>query len=107
MTSDGGVVISIFFSEIQNRIKASYVYNLFGCQGEVVEVVISPKLNKFGKRYGFARFTDVEDARLLAVRFDNILIDGEKIHANIPSVERNRDVWAFAAKGGGKGGMEG
>lgn len=65
-------MVSIFFSEIPNRIRAADVYDLFNCHGDVVEVVIPPKKNKLGKRYGFARFMNVEDTRMLAVRLDNI-----------------------------------
>ncbi|XP_058741851.1 uncharacterized protein LOC131614255 [Vicia villosa] len=86
---DKEVIVSIFFSEIPNRIRAKDIFELFGFHGDVVEVVIPPRKNKLGKRYGFARFVGVDDARILAVRLDNILIDRRKIHANIPRFERN------------------
>lgn len=62
--------------------------------------MIPPKLNKFGKRYGFARFTEVEDARLLAVRLDNIVIDEKKIHANVPRLDRKRRLGGGGSAGG-------
>ncbi|XP_058746741.1 uncharacterized protein LOC131619687 [Vicia villosa] len=94
-------LVSIYFSEIQDRIRAKDVFELFGCHGNVVEVVIPPKPNNFGKRYGFARFTNVEDVRMLAVRLDNIVIDGKKMHANVPRFERKRR----PGGGGGSGGL--
>lgn len=50
----------------------------------MAEVVISPRMNKLGRRFGFARFREVEDVIMLVVRLDNIMIDGKKIHANPP-----------------------
>ncbi|XP_058740820.1 uncharacterized protein LOC131613142 [Vicia villosa] len=80
---------TIFFSDFPKRIRAKDVFELFGCHGNVAEVMISPRRNKFGRRFGFARFRGVDDVRMLAVRLDNILIDGKKIHANPPRYERN------------------
>ncbi|XP_058726434.1 uncharacterized protein LOC131597779 [Vicia villosa] len=82
------VLVSIFFSDIPNRSTAKDIFELFGCHGEVVEVVIPPRKNNLGKRFGFARFVGVEDAMTMAIRLDNILIDGNKIRANIPRFER-------------------
>lgn len=86
----GEIFTSIFFSEIPDCTKAKDIFELFGCHGDVVEVVIPPKLNFRGKRYGFARFSEVEDARMLGVRLDHIVIDRKKMHANIPRYERKR-----------------
>ncbi|XP_058776191.1 uncharacterized protein LOC131650502 [Vicia villosa] len=81
-------VTSIYFSEIPDFFVAKELFELFGCIGRVVEVSISPRRNNIGKRFGFARFADVEDERLLAVRVDNVIIDGKKIHANLPRFQR-------------------
>lgn len=56
--------------------------------GEVAEVVIPLKRNKYDKRFGFARFKGVVDERSLAVKQDNIMIDGKKIYANQPRFSR-------------------
>ncbi|XP_058765713.1 uncharacterized protein LOC131639233 [Vicia villosa] len=85
----GDMLTSIYFSNFPDRCKVMDLFKLFGCVGEVVEVVIPPKLNKFGKRFGFARFKEVEDGRMMAVRLDNILIGGNKIYANQPRFQRS------------------
>lgn len=56
----------------------------------MVEVEISPRRNKMGKRFDFARFVNVEDGRMLAVSMDKIIIDGKKIHVKLPRFGRNR-----------------
>ncbi|XP_058777091.1 uncharacterized protein LOC131651443 [Vicia villosa] len=87
-SSSGKEVISMYISEFPEFYSARELFELFGCSGQVVEVAISPRRNKFGKRFGFARFIDVEDARTLAVRLDNIIIDGRKIHVYLPRFTR-------------------
>ncbi|XP_058775277.1 uncharacterized protein LOC131649535 [Vicia villosa] len=80
----------MYVSEFPEGYTARELFNLFGCAGNVVEVAISPRRNKVGKRFGFARFADVEDGRLLAVRLDNIIIAGRKIHVNLPRYQREQ-----------------
>lgn len=82
-------LISIYFSKIPDRITAVEIHDLFGCAGGIVEVVISPRRNKFSKRFGFARFAGNGDGRILAVKLDNIMVDGRKIHTNLPRFSRN------------------
>ncbi|XP_058765551.1 uncharacterized protein LOC131639053 [Vicia villosa] len=82
-------VSSFYFSEFPVHIKAKEFFELFGCIGRVVEVSISPRRNSLGKCFGFARFIDVEDERMLGVRLDNVQILGKKIHANIPRFQRS------------------
>lgn len=82
-------ISSIFFSEFLDRIRAIDIFKLFDCSREVMEVVISPQRNKLGRSFGFTRFKGVEDVKLLAVKLDNVLIDGEKIYANQPMFARN------------------
>lgn len=81
---------SFFISEFPERDRASNIFDVFGCIGSVVEVSISPRKNKWGKRFGFARFPEVEDQRLWGVKLDNVIFYGRNIHANIPRFERNK-----------------
>lgn len=77
-------IIFFFFLKILDRVRVEDIFELFGCIGDIVEVVIPPRLNKLGKRSGFARFKEIKDGRLFAVKLDNVIIDGKKIHANLP-----------------------
>ncbi|XP_058740987.1 uncharacterized protein LOC131613324 [Vicia villosa] len=93
------VIVSMYVSEFPEVSSAKDLFDLFGCIGSVVEVAISPRRNKLGKRFGFARFVDVADGRMLAVRLDNTIIGGKKIHVNLP---RFRKGWSGGAfRGGG------
>lgn len=89
----GGVInelVSFYFSAFPDHYKAKDFHELFGCIGEVVEISIAPRRNKFGKKFGFSRFIELEDASLLVVKLDNVIIDGNKIHTNLPRFERLR-----------------
>ncbi|CAI8603273.1 unnamed protein product [Vicia faba] len=92
-------VTSIYFSEFPDDSKAADFFDLFGCVGKVIEVAISPRRNNVSKRFGFARFVEVEDARLLAVHLDNVQILGRKIHVNLPRFERKRKTELFRTGG--------
>ncbi|KAI5404074.1 hypothetical protein KIW84_051278 [Lathyrus oleraceus] len=52
--------------------------------GDIDEVIIPPKRNAGGKRYGFVRFLNVKDDRLLTTKLETIFLDGRKIFSNIP-----------------------
>lgn len=83
-------VTSFYVSEFPDYFNAKRLFELFGCSGSVVEVEISPRRNRIGKRFAFARFSGVEDGRILAIRLDNILIEGKKIHVNLPRFSRDQ-----------------
>lgn len=85
--------VSIFCSDFPERISAKELFNLFDCVGKYVEVVISPRRDKWGKRFGFGRFKEEGGVRMLAVRLDSIQLDGLKIHSNFPRFERNKEVF--------------
>lgn len=55
-TEDGGLD-SKYFSIIPNRVKATNIYDLLMCNGDIVEVNIAPYRNKISKRYGFVDIT--------------------------------------------------
>lgn len=58
----------IFILDFSVRIKARDLFKSFGCiDEEEVEVAISPRSNKVGKRFGFVRFMQKEDVKMLAV----------------------------------------
>lgn len=97
------VVTSIYFSEIPDYSKSKEMFDVFGCIGKVVEVSISSRKNNIGKRFGYARFVNMEDERMLAGRLDNVIIVGKKIHANLPQFQRNNLGQAWNSKGGFKG----
>lgn len=87
-------ISKVYLSEFLERMKATHIVNLFVEHDELSEVVISPKRNKFGKRFGFARLRGVDDCRFLAVKLDNIFNDRNKIYANVLRFERNDEVSA-------------
>lgn len=46
--------------------------------GDIAEVVISPRRDKREKMYGFARFHNIKDERMISTTLDNIIIESTK-----------------------------
>lgn len=85
-------VSSFFFNEFHDSCDAKEMLEIFKEYGLVVEVVILPRRDKRGKRYGFVQLRKVADKRILAMRLDNIYIQGKKIFAKIPRFQRRTNV---------------
>lgn len=66
------------------------IYDLFMKHRDIIEMMIAPKRNIFGRRFRITRFKELEDEKLLAIRMDNIFIDNKKIHVNIPRFQRKK-----------------
>lgn len=75
------------FLSFQTRLRQRICFNSLGV-GKTAEVSISPRRNVLRKQFGFSRFVEVLDGRLLAVHLNNIIILGKKIHVNLPRYER-------------------
>lgn len=81
--------ISFFVIEFGEKWKAKDLFFEFKELGEIAEVIIPPRRDRKGRRYGFVLYTIVSDEMLLATKLDNIILDGRKIFANIPRFQRN------------------
>ena len=54
---------------------AKDLYFEFKDLGDIDEVFIPPKRDKVGRRYGFVRYFNVADERLMATKLDNVILD--------------------------------
>lgn len=80
---------TIFFTEFAKRWKARGLYNVFKTLGNIEEVIISKKRDNRRRQYGFVRFFDVRDPIRLAMKMDNMFLEGRKLFANIPKFARD------------------
>lgn len=85
---DGKRTVSFYFTEFPDNFKAEEMLSVFQKFGHVAEVVIPPKRDKQGRRFGFARFVDVRDPHFFATKLDNIIIGRRKMFVNIPKFQR-------------------
>lgn len=74
---------SFYVTEFGERWKAKELYYEFKELGEL-EVVIPPRRDRRGRGFGFVRFANVKDEKLLAIKLDNLVLDGRKLYANVP-----------------------
>ncbi|GAU35004.1 hypothetical protein TSUD_103270 [Trifolium subterraneum] len=71
-----------------NDTTASELWSIFNKYWRVGEVYIPDKRDRVGKRFGFARFEDVEDQQKLLQRIEETWIGTYKIRANLPNFLR-------------------
>jgi len=70
----------------------------------VREIFISPKRNRYGKRYGVVRFKGVQDAHHVEKKLDSMVFGGLKMYVNTPKFGRpNRGSSDIAARGRAEG----
>ncbi|XP_058726466.1 uncharacterized protein LOC131597816 [Vicia villosa] len=100
------LVSSFFFTEFGSRWKARDLLFEFKDFGVIDEVVIPPKRDKFGRRYGFVRFFNVEEEKLLGIKCDSTILEGRKMHANLPRFQRQVKDTAISFRNTGRGGKE-
>lgn len=78
------VVTSFFITEFGDNWKANELFYKLKELGEMNEVVIPPKRDMRGRRYMFARFFNMVNEKLMAVKLDNVVLEGRKLFANLP-----------------------
>ncbi|XP_058742327.1 uncharacterized protein LOC131614792 [Vicia villosa] len=74
--------------DITNGDEAIELFYEFKAFGEIMEFVIPPKKDKYGRRYGFVRFVNVPDVKSLEIKLDNMFLDGRKLHVNLTRFNR-------------------
>lgn len=80
---------SFYFTNFLEGFGNEDMWKVFIKWGRVREVYIPPKRDKFGKRFGFVRYMDVQNPKGLEVKLDNIWIGDLKIRVSIPRFEHN------------------
>lgn len=79
---------TFYIIEFGDKTDAKCMYQAFMGMRDIDEVIIPPKRNARRNTYGFIRFFNMKNNRLLATKLDNIFLDGRKIFANIPRFQR-------------------
>ena len=84
-------VTTFDFSRFPEGVKENDLWKIFQKWGKVWKVFIPKYKNKEGHRFGFVRFTEVQDERRLETQLDtNIYIGGKKLFVNRPRYDRGR-----------------
>lgn len=80
--------MSYFFFNILNSHEEADMWSIFRRWGQVRDLYIARKRTKQDRRYGFVRFTRVDDVKGLERKLDNIFIDSRKLFINLQKYER-------------------
>jgi len=65
------------------------MWKIFRRWGKVQEVFIPRRTNRAGHKFGFVRFTRINDPDRLEYQLDNIWIENTKLYVNKPRQRRN------------------
>lgn len=81
--------ISFFFTNFPTHYKVEDMWKEFLKWGIVIDVFIAPRIDRFGKKYGFVRFINVQNPKALEVKLDSLWLGTYKLRVNIPVFQRN------------------
>lgn len=80
---------SYFFTNFPENLSYEDLWRVLHKWGRVIDVCIPPKRDKFGKKFGFVRFLDVQQPKVLEQKLDALWIGTYKLRVNIPAFERS------------------
>lgn len=80
---------SFFFSNFPDNFGVEEMWKVFLRWGRVWDVYILPRRDKYGRRFGFVKFLDVQNPKVLENELVVILIGNQRLKVNIPRFDRN------------------
>ncbi|KAF1893040.1 hypothetical protein Lal_00024162 [Lupinus albus] len=82
--------MSFFLTNFPTDFGAKEMWEIFNKWGKCVDVVIPSRKDKYGKKFGFARFLNVQDIKSMVEKLDRIRIGSYKIWVYIPKFDRGQ-----------------
>lgn len=79
-----GNMTTFFFSHFPRNYSEYDMWKVFRHWGEVAQVYIAKRLDKWGHRFGFVRFLEVRNVIRLQRQLDSIMIGHTKLYVNLP-----------------------
>ncbi|GKV34373.1 hypothetical protein SLEP1_g42750 [Rubroshorea leprosula] len=79
---------SFFFTNFPEDWQIGEMWKAFIRCGKVIQIYIARKRDKWGRRFGFARFLDVKSTRELEIKLNQIFVGDQYIKANIAIFSR-------------------
>ncbi|MCI17860.1 RNA recognition motif [Trifolium medium] len=82
---------TFFFTNFSEDVKAADLWLKFARYGRVGEVFISAKVDKQGKRFGFVKFREVQEAKELPRSISDIWMGSFKLRINLSKFNRRSE----------------
>lgn len=89
---------SYFFTNFPDNFGEREMWSVFLKWGRAMDVYIPLKKDKWGRRFGFVRFLEVHNPKLLELKLDKIYIGNQKLRANLSRFSRNQHPKAQGVK---------
>lgn len=83
---------SFFFTNFPEQYGHEDLWKVFLKWGRVVDVFIAPRTDRFGKKFGFVRYTDVQNTKALEAKLDSLWLGSYKLRVNLPMFQRNSQI---------------
>ncbi|GLT60026.1 hypothetical protein SLA2020_328150 [Shorea laevis] len=83
-----GQTTTYFFYNFPDKFEARDLWHSFQMYGKVVDVFVLQKRDKRGKRFGFVRFSGVQNAEWMAKRLSGIWIGSYKMIVKVADKEQ-------------------
>ncbi|KAJ4841490.1 hypothetical protein Tsubulata_011841 [Turnera subulata] len=80
---DNGQAISLYVERLAAQWTPTDVYRVMSKYGEVVDVYISNRLSRAGRRFGFVRFRKMGDVQRLLADVNRVQVEGGTVRANL------------------------
>ncbi|KAK8624876.1 hypothetical protein V6N13_089762 [Hibiscus sabdariffa] len=89
----GSRVITLYVSNLPSKLHWSGLRQIFGFHGDVVDSFIASKLNKYGERSGFVRFSNITDAFRAIERLNGYPLYGSRIAVSLARFNGRSSYW--------------
>lgn len=88
----GSELTTFFVGNLPERVSREDLKDLFGAYGKVANTYIANKKDKGGSNFGFVKFMDVDDAKVLEESFKRIYLGNNILTINIARFQRRSPI---------------
>ncbi|KAL4575099.1 hypothetical protein LXL04_021940 [Taraxacum kok-saghyz] len=85
----GGKAYTFFFTNFPDKCNHGDLWRCFKNHGKIADVFIPKKKSEVGRRFGFARFLNVEDRDQMVAKLNSIWLGSFKLRVNPAKYSRN------------------
>ncbi|KAK8658444.1 hypothetical protein V6N13_036650 [Hibiscus sabdariffa] len=89
----GSGIITLFVSNLPTTLHWSSLHQAFGRHGDVVDSFIANKLDRSGNRFGFVRFSNMQDASRVMERLNGFRLYGFRLSVSIAKHQGRNWYW--------------
>ncbi|GKV48046.1 hypothetical protein SLEP1_g54881 [Rubroshorea leprosula] len=86
------LAVPFFFTNFPGDWDYEQMWRTFRGYGRVIDIHVPARTDRYGRRFGFVRYLDVQNVHMLERELDQIKVGGIKIHVNQPRFDRKAKI---------------